>query len=178
MNIFKILTGNGIRILKLINNEAFHIREIADTLNISPGSVHKFIKLLKSCGLIKESRQKNCMMIHLNKDNLVVKHIKAIINLNDLLNATAYNDLKKLGEVGIYGSFANGTNDKESDLDMWIKTDIKELELRPTIRKLEKQLNIKVNPLILTKQKIESFKKNDPEFYIRLKLTSVGDAFD
>lgn len=178
MNIFKLLTKNNIQILKIIDKEPLHIRDIADKLDISPGSVHKFVKLLKKNVLIKEVKQKNKVIISLNRDNQIIKQIKIIINFSDIINARAYNKLKKLGKIGVYGSFANGTNDKDSDLDIWIKTEKKEMELRPIIRDLEKQLNIKVNPLILTKTKIESLKKNDPEFYIRLKLTSIGDIID
>ena len=178
MNIFKLLTKNNIKIIKLIDKDELHIRDIADKLKISPGSVHKLIKLLKENNLIKETKQKNRIIINLNKDNIRIKQIKVMINFNDLINASAYKKLKKFGKTGIYGSFANGTNDKESDLDLWIKTNKKELELRPVIHELEKQLNIKVNPLILTESKINSLKKNDFEFYMRLKLTSIGDSID
>jgi predicted nucleotidyltransferase len=178
MDIFQLLTKNNIKIIKLIDREQLHIRDIADRLHISPGSVHKLIKLMKTNSLISEIKQKNRIVISLNKDNSIVKQIKSVINFNDIINSPAYKKLKRLGKIGIYGSFVDGTNDKESDLDIWLQTEKKEMDLRPVIRELEKQLNVKVNPLILTRSKISSLKKNDPEFYTRLKLTSIGDAFD
>jgi len=178
MNILNILTKNNVKILKLIDKESLHIRDIADKLNISPGSVHKLIKILKKDCVIKEIKEKNRLIIDLNRESPITKEIKSIINFNDWINSSAYKKLKKIGNLGLYGSFANGTNDSGSDLDVWIKTEKKELEIRPVIRELEKELNIQVNPLILTKKKINLLKKNDPEFYTRLKLTSVGDLLD
>ncbi len=178
MNIFKLLTKNNIKIIKLIDKEQIHIRDIADKLNISPGSVHKLIKLMKTNGLVELIKQKNRIIVRLNKENEIIKQVKTLINFNDILNSYAYKKLRKFGKIGIYGSFANGTNDLKSDLDIWIQTDKKELSLRPVVHELEKQLNIKVNILILTKSKIDSLKRNDPEFYNRLRLTSIGGAFD
>jgi hypothetical protein len=40
---------------------------------------------------------------------------------------------------------------------------------------LEKEMKRKVNLLVLSQEKINKLKKQDPEFYIRLKLTSTGD---
>lgn len=178
MNIFKLLTKKNVKIFEAIDQEPLHIRDIADKLKISPATVHKFIHLLKKNSLITETKHKNRILIHLNRDKPAIKQIKKIINFNKITNTSAYKKLKKIGNIGFYGSFSEGTNDNQSDLDIWIQTDKKELELRPIIKKLESELKVKVNPLILTKTKINSLKKNDLEFYIRLRLTSVGDLID
>jgi len=178
MNIINLLTKTNIKIIKLVDKEKLHIREIADRLKISPGSVHKLVKKLKSKKLINQEKQKNRIIIKLNKDKTIIKEIKRIINFNDIINTKSYKKLKKLGKIGIYGSFAKGTNDNKSDLDIWIQTEKKEQKIRHLIRELEKELNTKVNIIILTKSKINSIKNNDPEFYKRLKLTSIGDIID
>ncbi len=178
MNIFNLFTKTNLKILKLIDKEPLHIRELADRLKISPASVHKFAKILKKEDLAKEVKQKNMKIIRLNKENPLVKQLKSLINLDSIINTHGYKELKKFGTIGIYGSFANGTNDNESDLDIWVCTEKKEVELRPIARELEKQMNTKVSLLILSKSKIESLRKNDPEFYTRLKLTSIGGKID
>ncbi|MFH1053692.1 MAG: nucleotidyltransferase domain-containing protein [Candidatus Woesearchaeota archaeon] len=178
MNIFQLLTKKNIEILELIDRESLHIRDISDRLNISPGSVHKLIKILRKEDLISETKQKNRIIIKSKKENPIIIEIKRLINLNKLLDSRAYKRLKTNGKIGIYGSFAQGKNDQESDLDLWVYTPKKEIELRPIFRDLEKELSIRVNPLILTKSKIDTIKKNDNEFYLRLKLTSIGDSFD
>lgn len=178
MDLISILTRNNIRIIKLLNKEKLHIREIADKLNISPSSVHKLIKFLKKQNALKEIKEKNRLVIELNQENEFLIQIKKIINFNDLINSKAYNKLKSLGKIGVYGSFANGTNDLGSDIDIWFLTNKKELELRPLLRQLELELGNKVNVLFLSDKKIKQLKTDDYEFYIRLKLTSVGDLLN
>lgn len=178
MNILKALTAKNVKILELIDKEKLHIREVADRLKISPGTVHKLVQTLKKEKLIIEKQHKNKKIIELNKNNFLTRELKRIINLNKIINIPAYKKLRKYGKTGIYGSFANGTNDSESDLDIWVEAEKKEGELRPLIKELEKQAGVKVNLLILAKAKIEMLQKNNPEFFLRLKLTSIGDYID
>lgn len=178
MNIIRLLTKTNIQIIRIIDKESMHIRDIADELRISPGTVHKLISLLKANNMASETRKKNRSIISLNKENAMIKEIKRLINLNDFMNTKAYDKLKKTGRIGIYGSYANGTNDNESDLDIWIRTEKKEMELRPIIRAMEQEMKTRINPLILTEQKLSQLKRNDPEFYTRLILTSIGEKID
>jgi len=175
MNISQIFTKTNLRILNLIDRESFHIRDIADKLDISPGKVQQAINLFRKYHLLLENRQKNRIKISLNKEDILVQKIKSLINYFSLLSSKSYSALKKTGRVGIYGSFNKGTDDKESDIDLFIVTDKKELEIAPIIRNLEKEMKRKVNLLVLSQEKINKLKKQDPEFYIRLKLTSTGD---
>lgn len=178
MNIINILTKTNVKIIKMIDRENLHLRDIADKLKVSPGSVHKLVSILKKEKIVKETTHKNRINISLDRNNPIARELKEVINFNDIINSPAYKKLKKTGNTGFYGSYANGTNDNNSDLDLWVKTEKKEIEIRPVIRELENQLNVKINPLLLTKSKIESLKKHDPEFHIRLRLTSKGDSLD
>jgi predicted nucleotidyltransferase len=179
MNISNIFTKTNLRILDLIDKEPSHIRDIASKLKISPGKVQQAINLFRKHNFILEKKLKNRIEISLNKKNVIIQKIKSLINYSKLTSTRTYNKLEKLGKIGLYGSFNKGTDDKESDIDLFIQTDKKELEITPMIRELEKEMKRKVNFIILNKEKIKQLKENDPEFYIRLKLTSTkGDLFD
>jgi predicted DNA-binding protein YlxM (UPF0122 family) len=178
MDLISILTKNNVNIIKLLCKENLHIRDIADKLNYSPSSVHKLIQNLKKYNAIEEIKQKNRLIIKLNNNNTIINEIKRIINFNDLINSKSYKKLKSFGKIGVYGSFAKGTNDLGSDIDLWLLTKKSELELRPLLRQLGLDLGYKVNILILSEKKIKQIKNEDYEFYIRLKLTSIGDDFD
>lgn len=176
MNITELLTKSNIRILKLINEEPSHIRDIADKLKISPAKVQQAVNLFRKQGIVAEKKYKNRITIAPNAQSILLQKIKALINYSELESSQNF---KKLGEAGVYGSFNSGKDDKNSDIDIFVITEKKEIELIPTIRILEKELRKKVNLLVLNKQKINSIKANDPEFYIRLKLTSTGgELFD
>ncbi|MBU1855219.1 MAG: winged helix-turn-helix domain-containing protein, partial [Nanoarchaeota archaeon] len=80
MQLSEIFTKKNIEILKLIDQEELHIREIADRLKISPGLVHKLTTILKKQDLIIETRIKNKKLIKFNKENPKIGLIMDIIN--------------------------------------------------------------------------------------------------
>lgn len=177
----KIFTKKNLKILELISIKKLHIRDIAEKVKCSPGQVYKTVQLFKKFDFVKEKKVKNRKIILLNVNNPLLQKTRSLINLYNLINSRAYKELKKFGTTGIYGSFAKGTNTPKSDIDLWIYTEKSELKLREPIRRLEKELKATINLLTLNKRKIKYLKTKDPEFYIRLKLTSIsldGDIFD
>jgi len=85
--------------------------------------------------------------------------------------------------VGVYGSWASGTNKEDSDIDVWVK--IKERIGEEVVAGISKQLNkkmkSKVELLILDPEKIEVLKKEDPIFYYSLVFGSIvlhGEALE
>lgn len=176
-----IFTAKNLDILNILFQQSLYIREIAEKLGCSVAKVHEAVQLFKEKGLVKEKQVKNRKVISINEESCELKRIKSLINVDLFLNTKTYKKLKKLGKTGLYGSFASGENDPGSDIDMWIYTDKKEMEIRGLIREFESELKSKINLLVLNKEKLGLLKKKDPEFYIRLKLTSIcleGDIFD
>ena len=84
MDVTGIFTKKNIEILKLLSKESLHIRDIAKQLGISPAKVHSTIQLFKKNNLIKENKEKNRIIISLNKESALLKDI---INLLDANNA-------------------------------------------------------------------------------------------
>ncbi|MEK6869406.1 MAG: hypothetical protein AABX74_04205, partial [Nanoarchaeota archaeon] len=79
MGITEIFTKKNIEILRLLSKESLHIREIASKLDISPAKVHSTIQLFKKSYLIKENREKNRIIISLNKESSLLKNIQNIL---------------------------------------------------------------------------------------------------
>ncbi len=120
-------------------------------------------------------------MISLDRENILLNKIRQLINIYELQSHSSFKELKKHGSVGIYGSFAAGKDTPESDIDLWIytKNHVDVIKLKKVTRELEADFKREVKLLVLTDKKIKDLKENDPEFYFRLKLTSVGvDIFD
>lgn len=83
MDITEIFTKKNIEILTLLSKESLHIRDIANRLEISPAKVHSTIKLFKKNSLIKENKEKNRIIISLNKDSLLLKNIQNLLDTGD-----------------------------------------------------------------------------------------------
>src|SRR3989338_9174638 len=80
MEVTGIFTKKNIEILKLLSKESLHMREIASKLEISPAKVHSTIQLFKKNNLIKENKEKNRLIISLNKENPLLKNILNLLN--------------------------------------------------------------------------------------------------
>jgi len=80
MNISEVFTKKNIEILRLLSRESLHIRDIANKLDISPAKVHATIKVFKKNNLIKENKEKNKIIISLNKESSLLKNIQKLLN--------------------------------------------------------------------------------------------------
>lgn len=83
MNVIDIFTKKNIEILRLLSKESLHIRDIAGNLNISPAKVHSTIQLFKKNNLIKENKEKNKIIISLNKGSSLLKIIQNLLEADN-----------------------------------------------------------------------------------------------
>jgi adenylosuccinate lyase len=84
MELSKLFTKKNIEILNLLEKESLHIRDIADKLKISPAKVHGTIQLFKKHNIINEIKDKNKIIIKLNKNNKLLKNIENLIETEDV----------------------------------------------------------------------------------------------
>ena len=68
--------------MRLLTKESLHIRDIASKLDISPAKVHSTIQLFKKNNIIKENKEKNKIIISLNKDSSLLKNIQNLLNVD------------------------------------------------------------------------------------------------
>ena len=177
----KVFSRRNIQILEQLGKGSMYVRELAGELKCAPAKVHSAVTLFKKLDLIKEEKKRNMRIISLNQSNILLAQIRALINVYKLINSKSYKELKKLGKIGIYGSFANGADTLQSDIDLWLYSNTTNLrQTSPIIKEMESELKKEVNLLLLTNKKLKEYFKKDPEFYNRLKLTSKcldGDIF-
>ena len=107
------------------------------------------------------------------QDGARCRAIRLLLNL-ERIDLSALSLVSARG-IGLYGSWARGTNDQESDLDVWIKAD--SLPGQSILARLQRDLSIQtgseVNLLTLTPEKLERLKIEDPPFYNSLVMDSV-----
>lgn len=183
-DVVKVFTKNHMKILEVIRRiDNLYIREVAEKAKVSPATVHNAIKLFKKLSIVTERMVKNRKVVSLNRDSILLKRINALLNVYEISKLKDFRKLRRYGKVGIYGSFASGEDLPESDIDLWIYSDKKLniAELKGVTRGLERRLGKEVKLLILSPKKLKNLKDKDPEFYFRLRLTSItfnGDVFD
>ncbi|MEM7825891.1 MAG: nucleotidyltransferase domain-containing protein [Candidatus Aenigmatarchaeota archaeon] len=151
-------------------SQEIKIRRVAKNLSLSPSHITKFIKLLFQFKIVKEKR--------INLHNPLTKVLKVFFNLKKILKANIIKEAKKIESlkgIGIYGSWVNGTNYEDSDLDIWIKTEkyISQEEIAKFSEKIRQKLKKNVQILVLTPEKINKIKKEDPIFFYSLVFNSL-----
>jgi len=173
MTLAKLCTAHNLAIFSALSEEEGSIRELAERTGSSPAKVLQAIKLFKEQGLINERKQKNRRVISLKQTHPLTRQLKALFNLDQMLSAKSIKALKKVGELRLYGSYAEGSDDAESDVDLLILTAKSEMGLRPRLRALEKELGRKVSALVMNDKEMEKLKAGDPEFANRLRQATT-----
>jgi len=169
MTLSQLFTTKNLVLLQALDQAEGSIRELAERTESSPAKVHQAVALFSEHGLVTEERRKNRRVIALNRRNPLTRHVKALLTISRIRSAKSFTSLKKRAHLSLYGSAARGTDTPESDLDLLLVTTKSELSLRPLLRALEKELDRRVNPLILTNKGYERLKERDPHLWDRLR---------
>lgn len=155
----------------VLNNpeKGIKIRELARELKLSPAYVSRTLKLAKKYGIVER-----------NKANLLsplTRAIKIFLNIKKITERRIVQKLKKLdiSGAGLYGSWANGTNTEDSDLDLWIKTGKKlsEAKIAAVASEIRKAIGANTQILVLDGERIKKIKQEDPIFYYSLLFGSI-----
>ena len=153
--------------IKILNHLFFEVdetymREIASRLKISVSGVKREIDNLENVGVIKKKGTK----ILLNKNCNFLGDLKNIFVKTDGVIYPIQEALKnvKADFIFLFGSFARGDYQEESDVDLMVITEMKSFDLYKKIRPAEKIINKDINPVVW---KLEEFVKNKDKGFVR-----------
>jgi predicted nucleotidyltransferase len=142
----------------VLYRNSFRVTEVSKELNLSKGFVSEYLDFLYKNKIIKKDKE------YKNAPNPLSNSIKLILNINKI----NISKIKKpfINGIGIYGSWADGTNMYGSDLDIWLKTDKypDENEIAKISKIFRKITNSEVQILVLTPSKLDQIKKDKPFF--------------
>jgi len=145
------------------------ILEIAKATKTSKGYVSRIAHMLEKEGFVKARR--------ISISNPEVRAAKIMLNINKLVSSGAIKKLKKLrvAGAGIYGSWANGTNSSESDVDIWVKpyAELHETKIAGVLREIRNSIDANPQLIVLNKSRVEQLKGDNPVFYYSLLYGSL-----
>ncbi len=102
--------------------EKYYLREASRTLRISPMTVKRALDLLGRDRLLVREEFKNQTLYKANMDSPAFRHLKVAYNLAWLEEKGLVDFLKErlaaMSSLVLYGSFAKGENDENSDIDI------------------------------------------------------------
>jgi predicted nucleotidyltransferase len=145
------------------------VRELARKLNISPAYVSKTLKILRGEKILKNNK------VDLNSP--IVRALKIFLNMKKIAEKGVTDMISSLNIIGagVYGSWANGTNYEDSDLDIWVKVKKhpRETKIASLVGEIRKSVGANVQVLVLTSEDIKRLKNEDPTFYYSLVFGSI-----
>jgi predicted nucleotidyltransferase len=156
-------------------SEIGHIRKSAAALSLAPSFVSSFVKRLEKNGMVRNNA--------LDISEMRVRAWSILFNMEIL--SPVISELARLSEargMGLYGSFAKGTNNADSDIDIWLLVDTMPSSLTAAkVRDLiTRKTGFNSSPLFITKEKAQEMRSADPSFYYSLanSFHLWGDGFD
>jgi len=123
-----LITTISQKILSLLakfSDQEFYEREVARKLGISTGSANRALNELYSTRAVKRRREGKMYFYSINSSNAAFTEFKKMVTL--LLIEPLVEELKKMSSrIILYGSCALGTDNSDSDLDLFIVSNNKE----------------------------------------------------
>ncbi len=148
-------------------NTKIHIKGLARTLNISPQTSNRYLRLYEAEKLLVSESIANVVRFYLNNQHPIVKELKRLyFNLllhenNFIDNLTQHNP--SIINLLLYGSHASGEYSEKSDIDLLVISRKKEIDIS-AVKKLEKELNKEVQVSIYTIGEWRKLTKKDDPF--------------
>jgi len=156
-------SDDRVRILRYVSErKSVTVQSTSQGTGVSKPVVSRYLNMLIEKGLC-ERTGRIISWVH-SPLGSAVKRLLNVALLNEHLNSQGW-----AKGIGIYGSWARGTNTTESDLDLWIMVDTYSQEIEFKIAELQHKLahtvGYEVHTLILTKEKLRDLSRKDAPFY-------------
>lgn len=139
-----------------------YLREIAKELKLSPSAVKRELDNLLNFGIIKKQKNK----IILDESNPFLEDLKRIFLKTDSISYPIKEFLEKINAdfILIFGSFAQGKYNSDSDIDLLIIGKATQQEVFKLLKPVEKLIKREINPVIWTLQEL---KKNKGKGFVK-----------
>jgi len=137
----------------------YHVRELSRQVDANYSAIWKELNNLEQVGLLISETMMNRKVYHLNTSFPLLPELRSIVlktvGAGDLIRQTL-NDFDGIEAAFIYGSFAGGEPDLQSDLDLMIVGEVDLSGLSSTVAAMEEQLSRPVNYILYSKEEWKS----------------------
>ncbi len=160
----------------LFESGEIRIHDIARKAKTSPAQAHKYVLILERNGLVKNRKL---------VDSAKTRELRALLDLKKIEDAGVVDAIRKalpkpIG-IGVFGSWADGTNNNDSDVDLWVRLEQKADESQAAAAKkaAETRLGNKVDLTLVSPEMQSGLRLKSEAFYYSLYHGKVlwGEGF-
>lgn len=162
------ITPTLLKILYLFHEEPMrelHEREVVRRARVSKGSANKILRKLSEIKVLNRSKRGRMVFYSLNMKNAVARQFKILFNvysLNELIEKIKQ-DCKR---IILFGSCSEGTDVKESDVDLFILTNEKN-RVKSIVNTYQKA-GKRIAPIIVNSNEFIKLRREDKPLYDRI----------
>lgn len=141
----------------------YHEREVVRKTRVSKGSANRLLRLLAGLGFLNRERKGRMVFYKLNDGQTVVRQFKVLTNVFALKELT--DSIKEHSKrVVLFGSSAQGTDTRDSDIDLFVLTLAKSL-VRGIIGDFNRSSERQIVPIIVDASEFVKLKREDRPLY-------------
>ncbi len=153
-------------------NTAFHIKQLARILNVSPASVSNAVKSFEEEGLLSKEEKGLAHIYRLNVDNSVIEPLKKAYGIAFVLSSKPKDRFLEIDSniisLALFGSYAEGNFDEKSDIDFLVVTPARKEILIKAAKRLEEELQKEVSISVFKLSDWRTMAKKGDAFYERI----------
>jgi len=167
--IMNLITPTSLRLLQTLLRDPmarYHGREVVRRTGVSVGGANQMLRSFADLGLLLREKQGRMLFYRANIDNPVVRQLKilfTLFQLDDLIKqAKLFSD-----RIILFGSSAEGTDVKDSDIDLLLLTNEKS-QLTDMVHKFNAKSQRRIAPIILDPQGFSKLRREDSALFDRI----------
>jgi len=153
----------------------FTVTEVSRRTGVTKGLVSRFLDYMHSQGLLRRERNRFEVI-----DSAKTRAVKSLLNIARIDTEALHKDWVK--SLGLFGSWALGSNTIESDVDIWVMVDERpaEFELARLQNEIGAMTFSEVNLITITPEYLKVLRQDEPFFHSLMKTSSVliGDDIE
>jgi len=144
----------------------YHGREVVRRTGVSVGGANQMLRSFTNLGLLLREKQGRMLFYRANMDNPVVRQLKILFTLFRLDGLTK--QAKQLSDrIILFGSSAEGTDVKDSDIDLLLLTN-ERFQLTDVVHKFNAKSQRRIAPIILDPQGFSKLRREDTALFDRI----------
>jgi predicted nucleotidyltransferase len=168
-------------LLYLNADRRFYHRQIVNSTKLGMGAVQRELMLLSEAGFLLREREGRQVYYQANRDCPIFEELKAILVKTAGLAEVLRDRLGLLADrcrvAFVYGSFAQGQENAESDVDVMVVGDVTFADVSDALGDLQTDLRREVNPTVYS---VSEFRKKISTRFIasiirKPKVFLIGD---
>jgi len=166
--------------LKLFFDEPtkeFHLRQLARLFKKNPVTVKRYLGKYTKNGVLTRKKERRLELYSANPEGFYYTEYKKIYNRLKLIESGLLDFLKKefsLPLIILFGSYEKGEDNKNSDIDLFVLTEIKK---DMDFKKYEKGIGKSIQLHIMNRKEFQKAKKDNPDLINSIINGSILHGF-